>query len=125
MPTLPLRRWLPPAILAIASVAASLPCAALTVGDYRSARTDASNRESQDAYLYVTFQGMVWYASALHEAHAEAPGLFCMKPEQTPGEQELADLILTEASALKADDPATLPMEVVLLQGLERRFPCR
>ncbi len=103
----------------------SLPGAALTLGEYRSGRTDPANRESQDAYLYVTFQGMVWYGTALHDTHPDAPPLFCVKMEELPGEQAVADMILAETTDLKGDEATTTPMEMVLINGLEKRFPCK
>ncbi len=111
--------------LAVTLLLASTAASALSLAEYQQGRKDAAVRESQDAYLFVTFQGMLWYGTALRDGKPDATLLFCTKPDEVPGEQTVADLIQAETTAMKGDEASTTPMEMVMLRGAQKRFPCK
>ena len=111
-------------LLTTALLLASTGAQALSLAEYQQGRSDPATRDSQDAYLFVAFQGMVWYGMALKDAQPDAHGLYCLNGDQVPGEQDLASLISAEATEAASGTDANVAMESVLIKALQRKFPC-
>lgn len=107
-------------ILLIAILSASWPTQALTVGDYK----DGLKRKSEyvDIYILGVGQGTFW-ANAVNQ-NKNSPPLYCQPGKLTLNLENYKKAIEDELDKYPEVYKDNIPVEIVLIKGLERTFPC-